>query len=117
MRTLNTIMLGLASLGLSAGAVAAPSMTSPGQPTSKSVKPRAMTEAEAKASAAKAGFTRITAVAKDSSGIWHAVAYKGSQKVRVTFDDAGSISSEPMTANATPPIASDTANDRNPPKK
>ena len=49
------------------------------------------TEGQAKGHIENSGYTNVTDLSKDSSGLWHAKAMKGGQSVAVSLDFKGNV--------------------------
>ena len=49
------------------------------------------TEAQAKGRIAKAGYTDVSALAKNENGVWQGTAMKGGAKVNVALDYKGNV--------------------------
>jgi len=49
------------------------------------------TQAQAKGRLAKAGYSRVSNLAKDRNGVWRGMAYRGNSKVRVGVDYKGNV--------------------------
>lgn len=69
-------------------AVASPNANNPGAPAAGA---NSFTEAQARARIEKAGFSNVSPLRKDRSGIWRGTASKGGATVNVALDFQGNV--------------------------